>query len=133
MLLSVSTEPLALWFQVQYSPFWTNLALSFCLYTTWFLDLDDFVRINRAWGAESFSLTRKCQVSTERIVLDLESEVQGFSTHWEQYFVTGTFSFQAVKHLMLILALLSMLCVCKKKIDCYSVNLYLKQTVHKEK
>ena len=43
------------WFQVQHSPFWANLpvllrgSLNFCLCTTWFMDLDDFVGINRAW------------------------------------------------------------------------------------
>ena len=37
-----------------------------CSCATWFLDLDNLVR--------SFSLTSKCQVSSERRVLDLESE-----------------------------------------------------------
>ena len=46
---------LHLWFKVQHSPFWANLAcatwgsLNVCYCTTWFLDLDYLVGINRAW------------------------------------------------------------------------------------
>ena len=55
MLLPVSIEPLDLWFQVQYSLSgltWQLIlrrSLNFCSCTAWFLDLDDLVRINRAW------------------------------------------------------------------------------------
>ena len=51
--MSIEPWPLInLWFQVQYSTFWANLAcatLNFCSCTTWFLDLDDLVEINKAW------------------------------------------------------------------------------------
>ena len=46
----------------------------------------------------NLNLKSKCQVSPERRVLDLESDIQGFSTHWGP-----------------IWALLPKLCVCKKK------------------
>ena len=36
-------------------------------------------------------LSSTCQISSERRVLNLESEVQGFNTHWWLHFVTGFF------------------------------------------
>ena len=52
MLPPVTIEPFDLWFQVQHSPFWANLANAtyenFCSCATSFLDLDDLVRINEA-------------------------------------------------------------------------------------
>ena len=52
MLGPVSIKAIDLWFQVQHSPFWANLVcatLNFCSCTTLFFDLDDLVRIYRAW------------------------------------------------------------------------------------
>ena len=54
----------------------------------------------------------KCQVSPQRRVLDLESEVKyrpGLDTHMEKHFVTEYFCFQVVMPLMPILALLQFL------------------------
>ena len=48
--------------------------LNFCSCTTWFLDLYDLVRNNTAWLRSIKSQSYK-QVSPERIVMDLESEV----------------------------------------------------------
>ena len=66
-------------------------SLNFCSCTTCFLDLIDLVRINK--GSKSLSLTSKCQVSSERGVLDLESEVQGFSSHWGNILLLQFFVF----------------------------------------
>ena len=47
-----------------------------------------------------------CQVSVERSMLDLESEVQWFNTHWGNILLLEFFCFHIVKPLMQILALL---------------------------
>ena len=52
-------------------------SLNFCSCTSWFLDLDDLVKINRTWlYKELKSQSYKKQVSSERRVLDLESEAR---------------------------------------------------------
>ena len=42
---------------------------------------------------KSQSYTSKCQVSPERRVLDLESEIQGFNTHWGKILLREFFVF----------------------------------------
>ena len=66
-------------------------SLSLCLCITWFLDLDDLVRVNRI-GLYKEPIS-KCQVSPERRVLDLESEVQAFNTHWGNILLLEFFVF----------------------------------------
>ena len=58
-------------------------------------------------------LSSKFQVSPERRVLDLESEVQGFNTRTHNIF-TGFFSFHVVNPVMPILLLLPTLCIMEK-------------------
>ena len=49
-------------------------SLNFCSCNTWFLELNDLVRINKTWLYKKLSLTSKCQVSPEwiKLVQDLE-------------------------------------------------------------
>ena len=57
-----------------------RVSLNFCSCTTWFLDLDDLIRINRAGLCKESKVSvvqAICQSSSERKVLDLESEVPG--------------------------------------------------------
>ena len=51
-------------------------------------------------------LSSTCQVSVERSMLDLESEVQWFNTYWGNILLLEFFCFHIVKPLMPILALL---------------------------
>ena len=51
-------------------------------------------------------LSSTCQVSVERSMLDLRSEVQWFNTHWGNILLLEFFCFHIVKPLMPILALL---------------------------
>ena len=76
-----SRDLINVWFQVNtllseliwHVLLWSSL--NFCSCTTWFLDLGDLVRINRAWLYKELNLTSKYQVGPERRLLDLESEV----------------------------------------------------------
>ena len=57
------------------------------------------------------------EISSERRVLDLESEAEqrsGFNPHWRYHFVAGFFFFHVVKPLMPVLALLALCCVFVK-------------------
>ena len=63
-----------------------------------FWNLDGLVRISRAWlykepkvSVLSLSVTSKRQVSSERRVLDLESEVPGSILTGDKHFVIGFF------------------------------------------
>ena len=47
-------------------------------------------------------------------VMDLESEIQEFNTHWGSILSLNFLVFYVVKLLMPILSLLPMLCVCEK-------------------
>ena len=52
-------------------------------------------------------LTSKCQASPKRRVLDFQSEIQGFNTHWGNILLLDFFVFiHVVKPLMPILAIL---------------------------
>ena len=88
--------------------------LNFCSCTTLFLDLDDSVRINRAWiykePKANVNLVQRgeCWTCNQRL--------------WEAWilfplgvtFFIGPFYFHVVKPLMPILALLPFLCISKK-------------------
>ena len=83
----VSIEPLDLWFQVQHAPLYTNLA-SACktetlgsLYSHALLILTKSSKSkHQVVHKQKFKdlLSSTCQVSVERSMLDLESEVQWF-------------------------------------------------------
>ena len=87
----VSIEPLNLWFQVQHAPLYTNLAFA-CktetlssLYSHALLILTKSSKSkHQVVHEQKFKdlLSSTCQVSGERSMLDLESEVQWFNTHW---------------------------------------------------
>ena len=53
-----------------------------------------------------YLLSSTCQVSVERSMLDLGSEVQWFNTHWGNILLLEFFCFHIVKPLMPILPLL---------------------------
>ena len=86
----VSIEPLDLWFQVQHAPLYTNLALA-CktqtlssLYSHALLILTKSSKSkHQVVHEQKFKdlLSSTCQVSVERSMLDLRSEVQWFNTH----------------------------------------------------
>ena len=71
-----------LWFQVQQSPFWTKLTFAYkaetlgSLYSNALLILAELSKSKNQVVHEQKDLpSSTCQVSSERIVLDLESEV----------------------------------------------------------
>ena len=111
----VCIEPLDLWFQVQHAPLYTNLAFA-CktetlssLYSHALLILTKSSKSkHQVVHEQKFKdlLSSICQVSVERSMLDLESEVQWFSTHWGNILIVDIFCFHIVKPLMSILALL---------------------------
>ena len=87
MLLPVGIEPrplINLWFQVQHSPFWTNLAFA-CktdtlgsLYSHALSILTKLSKFkNQVVNEQKLKdlLSSTCLISSERMVLDLESEV----------------------------------------------------------
>ena len=87
----VSIEPLDLWFQVQHAPFYTTLVLASktetfsSLYSHALLILTKSSKSkHQVVHEQKFKglLSSSCQVSVERSMLDLESEVQWFNTHW---------------------------------------------------
>ena len=94
----VSIEPLDLWFQVQHASPYTNLAFA-CkteilssLYSHALLILTKSSKSkHQVVHEQKFKdlLSSTCQVSVERSMLDLESEVQWFNTHWGNIFVSG--------------------------------------------
>ena len=98
----VSIELLHLWFQVQQSPFLTNLVFT-CktetlgsLYShALLIQTKSSSSKNQMVHEQKFKdlLSSTCQISSERRVLDLESEVQAFKTHWGYHFVTEFFLF----------------------------------------
>ena len=78
-----------------------------------FWNLDDLVRISRTWlykepkvSLLTLSVTSKCQVSSERRLLDLESEVPGSILTEDNILLLNFFCFHIVKPLMSILELL---------------------------
>ena len=83
--VSIEGRPLInLWFQVQHSPFWTNLTFASkteileSLYSQALLILTESSKFkNQVVHEQKFKdlLRSTCQVSRERIVLNLESEV----------------------------------------------------------
>ena len=91
ILPPVSIEPLDLWSQFQYAPLYTNLAFA-CktetlgsLYSHALLIPTKSSKFkNQLVHEQKFKdlLSSKCQVSVERSMLDLGSEVQWFNTHW---------------------------------------------------
>ena len=111
----VSIEPLNLWFQVQHAPLYTNLAFA-CktetlssLYTHALLILTKSSKSkHQVVHEQEFKdlLSSTCQVSVERSMLNLESEIQWFNTHWGNILLLEFFVFDVVKPLMPILTLL---------------------------
>ena len=87
----MSIEWLDLWFQVQHAPFYTNVAFA-CktetlssLYSHALLILTKSSKSkHQVVHEQKFKdlLSSSCQVNVERNMLDLESEVQWFNTHW---------------------------------------------------
>ena len=98
----VSIEPLDLWFQVQHAPLYTNLA-SACktetlgsLYSHALLILTKSSKSkHQVVHEQKFKdlLSSTCQVSVERSMLDLESEVQWFNTRWGNILLLEFFVF----------------------------------------
>ena len=98
----VSIEPLDLWFQVQHAPVYTNLAFA-CktetlssLYSHALLILTKSSKSkHQVVHEQKFKdlLSSTCQVSVERSMLDLESEVQWFNTHWGNILLLEFFIF----------------------------------------
>ena len=92
----VSIEPLDLWFQVQHDLLYTNLAFA-CkteilssLYSHTLLILTKSSKSKHQVVHEQMFkdlLSSTCQVSVERSMLDLGSEVQWFNTHWGNIFL----------------------------------------------
>ena len=95
MLPPVSIESLDLWFQVQHSPFWTNLTFA-CKTDTlgslvmlyWFhalliLTKSPKSKKNQVVHEQNFKYLRSStsQISSEKRVLDLETEVHWLSIH----------------------------------------------------
>ena len=85
----VSIEPLDLWFQVQHAPLYTNLAfacktetLSSLYSHALFILTKSSKSKHQVTHEQKFKdlLSGTCQVSVERSMLDLESEVQWFNT-----------------------------------------------------
>ena len=98
----VSIEPLDLWFQVQRAPLYTNLAFV-CktetlgsLYSHALLILTKSSKSkHQVVHEQKFKdlLSSTCQVSVERSMLDLGSEIQWFNTHWGNILLLGFFVF----------------------------------------
>ena len=98
----VSIEPLDLWFQIQHAPLYTNLAFA-CktetlssLYSHALLILTKSSKSkHQVVHEQKFKdlLSSTCQVSVERSMLDLESEVQWFNTHWGNILLLEYFVF----------------------------------------
>ena len=98
----VSIEPLDLWFQVQHAPLYTNLA--FACKTETLSSLYIHALLIRTKSSKSKHqvvheqkfkdlLSSTCQVSVERSMLDLRSEVQWFNTHWGNILLLEFFVF----------------------------------------
>ena len=86
----VSIEPLDLWFQVQHAPLYTNLTFA-CktenlssLYSHALLILTKSSKSKHqvVYEQKFKDLSSTCQVCVEKSMLDLESEVLWFSSHW---------------------------------------------------
>ena len=98
----VSIEPLDLWFQVQHAPLYTKLTFA-CntetldsLYSHALLILTKSSKSkNQVVHEQKFKdlLSSTCQVSVERSMLDLKSEVQWFNTHWGNILLLEIFVF----------------------------------------
>ena len=98
----VSIEPLDLRFQVQHAPLYTNLALA-CktetlssLYShALFILTKSSKSKHQVVHEQKFKdlLSSTCQVSVERSMLDLGSEVQWFNTHWGKTLLLESFVF----------------------------------------
>ena len=90
----VSIEPLNLWFQVQHSPFWTNLAfackaetlVSLCSYA-----LNHLKSKNQVVHEQKFKdfLGSTCQISSERRVLDLLELLLTTVITWDILYLTS--------------------------------------------
>ena len=98
----VSIGSLDLWFIVQYAPLYTNLAFA-CktetlssLYSHALLILTKSSKSkHQVVHEQKFKdlLSSTCQFSVERSMLDLESEVQCFNTHWGNILLLEFFVF----------------------------------------
>ena len=98
----MSIEPLDLCFQVQHAPLYTNLAFA-CktqtlrsLYSHALLILTKSSKSkHQVVHEQKFKdlLSSTCQVTVERSMLDLESEVQWFNSHWGNILLLEFFVF----------------------------------------
>ena len=90
----VSIEPLDLWYQVQHSPLYTNLTFACKTETLGSLYFHALTKSSKSKHQVMHEqklkdlLSRTCQVSVERSMLDLGSEVQWFNTfcYWNFLF-----------------------------------------------
>ena len=98
----VSIEPLDLRFQVQHAPLYTNLAFAYktetlsSLYSHALLILTKSSKSrHQVVHEQKFKdlLSSTCQVSVERSMLDLGSEVQWFNSHWGNILLLEFFVF----------------------------------------
>ena len=86
----MSIEPLDLWSQVQHAPLYTNLAFACKTETLSFLYSHTLLILTKSSKSKHQVVHEQkfndlwsstCQVSVERSMLDLGSEVQWFNTH----------------------------------------------------
>ena len=98
----VSIEPLDLWFQVQHAPLYTKVTftcntetLSSLYSHALFILTKSSKSKHQVVHEQKFKdlLSSTCQVSVERSMLDLESEVQWFNTHWGNILLLNFFVF----------------------------------------
>ena len=100
----VSIEPLDLWSQVQRAPLYTNLAFACKTETLSSLYSHALLILTRSKSSKSEHqvvheqkfkdlLSSTCQVSVEKSMLDLGSEVQWFNTHWGKILLLEFFVF----------------------------------------
>ena len=98
----MSIESLDLWFQVQHAPLYNNLAFACKTETLSSLYIHALLILTKSSKSkhqvvheQKFKdlLSSTCQVSVERSMLDMESEVQWFNTHWGNILLLEFFVF----------------------------------------
>ena len=98
----VNIEPLDLWFQIQHAPLYTNVAFACKTETSGSLYIHALLILTK-WSKSKHQvvheqkfkdlLSSTCWVSVEGSMLDLESEVQWFNTHWGNILLLEFFVF----------------------------------------
>ena len=92
-------------------------SLNVCSCTTWFLDLDDLVRISRAWLHKE----PKVLVLQPNAKLVQKRECWNWNHRSRDSILTGS-NIVLLEFFYVVLALLAMLCICKKKLVCQSLD-----------